>query len=97
MFNEGLHCASAEAQRSATQTKDAEALRKWDPCDLPTWLDEDCYRREILPRLANLTVSHIRAALGVSKRDATNIRAGKRLPHPRHWKTLAQLAGVSEQ
>ena len=49
------HSAIAEARRSATQTKQALALRKWNPSDLPKWLDEDVYRKEILPRLSALT------------------------------------------
>jgi hypothetical protein len=36
--------------------KQVEALRKWDPSDLPRWLDEEFYRREILPRVSELTV-----------------------------------------
>jgi hypothetical protein len=33
--------------------------------------------------------------LGFSKGYAADIRAGRRLPHPRHWPTLARLVGVS--
>ena len=40
------HSASAEARRSATQARQAQALRNWNPSNLPTWLDEDCYRRK---------------------------------------------------
>src|SRR6516165_4510846 len=47
------HSAIAEARRSATQAKQAKALRKWNPSELPKWLDEDFYRAKILPRLAN--------------------------------------------
>jgi hypothetical protein len=47
------HSPIAEARRSATQSRQAEALRAWNPSELPKWLDEDAYRREILPRLAS--------------------------------------------
>jgi hypothetical protein len=50
------HSAIAEARRSESQARQAQALRNWHPSDLPTWLDEDCYRREILPRLSQFTV-----------------------------------------
>ena len=50
------HSAIAEARRSVTQVRQAQTLRNWHPSDLPTWLDEDCYRREILPRLSKFTV-----------------------------------------
>jgi hypothetical protein len=48
------HCAIAEARRSVTQARQAQALWNWHPSDLPRWLDEDCYRREILPPYATL-------------------------------------------
>ena len=87
------HSASAEARRSVTQARQAQALRNWHPSDLPTWLDEDCYRREILPRLSKLTVKKIRLAIDVSHPYATLIRRGISVPHPRHWLPLAELTG----
>lgn len=87
------HSASAEAMRSATQAKQAEALRKWNPSDLPKWLTEDVYRQDILPRLSKFTVKAIRLTLGVSHPYATLIRRGVSIPHPRHWMPLAELTG----
>jgi hypothetical protein len=87
------HSAIAEARRSVTQAKQAEALRKWHPSDLPKWLDEDFYRPEILPPLAKLTVKKIRLAIDVSHPYATLIRRGVSIPHPRHWLPLAELTG----
>jgi hypothetical protein len=91
------HSASAEALRSATQAKQAEALRKWDPSDLPKWLDEDVYRRDILPCLSKFTVKAIRLTLGISHPYATLIRRGMSIPHPRHWLSLARLAGCDKR
>jgi hypothetical protein len=88
------HSATAEARRAATHAKQVEALRKWNPSDLPEWLDQDFYLREILPSLTKLTVKSIRTALDVSHPYATLIRSGQRTPHPRHWLPLATLAGV---
>ena len=87
------HSAIAEARRSATQAKQAQALRKWNPSDLPGWLDEDTYRRDILPLLSKFTVKSIRLTLRVSHPYATLIRRGMTIPHPRHWLPLADLAG----
>jgi CRISPR-associated endonuclease Cas1 len=87
------HSAIAEARRSVTQARQARALRNWHPSDLPTWLDEDCYRREILPRLSKFTVKTIRLAIDVSHPYATLIRRGVSIPHPRHWLPLAELTG----
>jgi hypothetical protein len=40
---------------------------KLNPSDLPRWLDEDTYRRDILPLLSKFTVKSIRLTLGVSQ------------------------------
>lgn len=87
------HSPLAEARRSATQAKQAHALRQWNPSDLPKWLDEHAYRQDILPRLSKFTVKAIRSKLGVSHPYATLIRRGISIPHPRHWLPLADLTG----
>lgn len=66
----------------------------WEPSDLPEWLTKEFYREKIQPKLATFTVSAIASALEVSKPSATNLRSGKRVPHPRHWQALARLAEV---
>jgi len=88
------HSPSAEARRSATQTKQFAAIRSWNPSELPKWLNEKAYRSKILPHLSKFTVKAIRLALHVSHPYATNIRRGTAIPHPRHWVALAKLAGV---
>jgi hypothetical protein len=45
---------------------------------------------KIQPQLAGITVSAIATKIGVSMPYATDIRAGRRRPHPRHWQALAQ-------
>jgi hypothetical protein len=70
------HNPIAEARRAATHAKHVEALRKWNPSDLPEWLDEVTYKREILPRLAKFTVKAIRLALDVSHPYATLLKQG---------------------
>jgi hypothetical protein len=44
------------------------------------------------PWIANRVIM---SALGVSVAYAVAIRAGRHRPHPRHWESLAELAGVS--
>jgi len=88
------HTAIAEARRAATHAKHVEALRQWKPSELPEWLDEETYKREILPRLRKFTVKAIRLTLDVSHPYATLIKCGDRIPHPRHWLTLAKLTDV---
>jgi hypothetical protein len=67
----------------------------WGPSSLPNWLNEECYVQKIQPRLRTIKVREISEAMRVSKPYASQVRAGRRRPHPRHWQTLAELAGVS--
>ena len=88
------HTDIASARRSATHMKQVEAQQKWNPVELPKWLDEDFYRGKILPKLLGLTVKKIRVGLDVSHPYAAMIRKGEKIPHPRHWLALVKLVGV---
>jgi len=83
--------SEAQARRSATKHRHDAARSAWDPSTLPTWLNEEVYRGQVLPRLPKMSVPIIAAAIGVSLPYATEIRSGKRRPHRRHWHALAQL------
>jgi hypothetical protein len=71
-------------------------MNNWNSSELPGWLTRDVYVNQIQPALAGVSKSSIREALGVSEPYSSDIRAGKCIPHPRHWQALAQLAGVSQ-
>ena len=88
------HTPKAEARRAATMRRQEAAKRAWKPSDLPDWLNEKFYRKKIQPRLVAFTVPAIASALGISRPYATDVRAGRRLPHPRHWERLAQQVGL---
>jgi CRISPR-associated endonuclease Cas1 len=85
------------AKRSATQRHHKQAIHNWKPSDLPDWLSRDVYVKQVQPGLASVPKSRIRSALGVSEPYSSHIRAGKRIPHPRHWQALAELVGVSAE
>jgi len=70
------------------------AIQNWNPSDLPAWLTREVYAKQIQPALARVPKSQIRAVLGVSEPYSSNIQAGKRIPHQRHWQALAELAGI---
>jgi hypothetical protein len=55
---------------------------------------EQEYREKVPPRLAGIKLAALKSALGISRPYAINIRSGRRIPHPRHWETLAALSGV---
>jgi CRISPR-associated endonuclease Cas1 len=91
------HSSEAQASRVEKGRRNTAARMAWLPSNQPSWLNEQTYREKIHPRLAGVTVRALASALGVSIPYASNIRSGKRQPHPRHWQTLAQLMGISEQ
>ena len=89
------HTPQAEARRRESKRCHDLERQKWSLSDKPRWLTEDFYAKEIQPRLKGATLSQIALALSVSIPCASNIRKGRRRPHPRHWQVLARLAGLS--
>jgi CRISPR/Cas system-associated endonuclease Cas1 len=82
------------AKRSATQRRHKHAIQNWKPSDLPGWLTRDLYVKQVQPALVGIAKSRIRSALGVSEPYSSDIRAGKRIPHARHWQALARLVAI---
>jgi hypothetical protein len=68
-------------------------ISNWKSSELPGWLTRDVYVNQIQPALAEVSKSSIREASGVSEPYSSDIRAGKCIPHQRHWQALAQLVG----
>lgn len=89
------HSPKAEALRAQTMRRQEAAKRAWKASALPEWLTQKVFREEIQPKLAPFAISAIASATGVSHPYATDIRAGKRIPHPRHWQSLASLVGLA--
>jgi CRISPR-associated endonuclease Cas1 len=87
--------AEAQSRRKESKCRHDSARSGWLPSSQPSWLNDETFTNEIQPRLGRVSVPAIASAIGVSLPYATDIRAGRRRPHPRHWQTLAQLAGVS--
>jgi CRISPR-associated endonuclease Cas1 len=83
------------AKRADTMRSHRLAMSNWKSSELPGWLTHDFYVNRIQRTLLGVSKSSIRAALGVSEPYSSNIRAGKCIPHPRHWMPLAQLVGIS--
>jgi hypothetical protein len=84
--------SEAQARRTETQRRNANAQLKWEKSGQPKISDE-VYRNEIQPRLADVTIPTIMSALNVCASYAADIRRGRRRPHARHWENLAQLVG----
>jgi CRISPR-associated endonuclease Cas1 len=82
-------------KRSETQRRHAAAKRVWLSSPKPAWLNECTYLEKIQPRIVGVSISRLSSTLGVSESYAADIRAGRHRPHPRHWKALAELIGLS--
>jgi hypothetical protein len=85
---------NAQVKRASTQRRNALAQHAWKPSDQPAWLTEKFYSQKIQPLLASVSASAIARQISVSRWYAGRLREGYR-PHPRHWQTLAELAGVA--
>lgn len=53
--------------------------------------DQAWLLREVMPRLDGYSLSQIAKATGLSLAACSRIRAGTRVPHPRHWEALSEL------
>jgi CRISPR-associated endonuclease Cas1 len=84
----------AAAHRSDTQKKQHALRKTWNLTEKPDWLTKKTYHEKILPYLSKTRVAVIASALAVSLPYATDIRSGKRIPHPRHWQTLADIVST---
>jgi hypothetical protein len=90
------HTADAARKRGDTQQKQHQR-QHWDKSSQPSWLTEEFYFKQIQPQLATIELKTIAVTLGVSIPYASDIRAGQRRPHPRHWLVLAQIAGLGDR
>ncbi len=59
--------------------------------------DEAWFKREIAPKLDAFSLKEIGKAAGLSLTACSRIRAGTRVPHPRHWQALLKLLGGGER
>ena len=85
----------AQRKRSETQLRHKAAQKAWRLSSTNADISKDAYREKIQPQLDSIPISAIASLLGVSIPYAADIRAGRRVPHPRHWHVLAQSAGIT--
>jgi CRISPR-associated endonuclease Cas1 len=85
----------ARAKLAKSASRQALARYAWDASTMPTWLTAKFFSEKIQPRLSIIPASIIQVRLGVSRVYASKIRQGLHRPHPRHWLTLAELAGCN--
>lgn len=70
--------------------------REWKRDNGDSVRDEAWFRREVMPRLDAYPLNAIAEATGLSLAACSRIRAGLRVPHPRHWDAILVLVGVEK-
>jgi hypothetical protein len=85
------HTAEARPKQGLRAAENARANANWDRINGtgPTGLDFEC---DILPGIQAIPLSRIMGATGLSLRYSSQIRRGMKVPHARHWDTLARIA-----
>jgi hypothetical protein len=93
-----VHASQAAAgndpRRSAVRSEAiAEAHQRNRNCarENPDQRDETWFKREIAPKLDAFSLKEIGTATGLSLAACSRIRAGAKMPHPRHWDALLAL------
>jgi len=78
------------AKRASTMRAHREQIAAWKPSGSD--ISRDIYMTQIQPALARISKTRIASALGVSQPYSSDIRAGKKVPHPRFFQILSNLA-----
>jgi hypothetical protein len=78
----------AQRRRAATASQQRKTAAAWRDDGS---LDGVDFRRDILPKLQRLPVRIIAEAMGCSLSHGSRVRAGKLVPHKRHWRLLQNL------
>jgi CRISPR-associated endonuclease Cas1 len=89
------HTPQARDKVSKARRRNAIAEKNWNPSMKPVWLTEEIFATQVRPKLKDIPCSAIAKATSLSEVYAADIRAGRHLPHPRHWQALSSLVGVS--
>lgn len=89
------HTFEAKAARHAGNVAQRAAQAAWDADHAGELLDPAWFERDVLPGLQGISLTTIAKATGMSTSSASKVRAGRRLPHPRHWEALAMLGDAS--
>jgi hypothetical protein len=89
------HGGKARTKRAATLRRNAEAVRQWNPGELPTWLTARTFASQVVPALKTQRTVDVSRCLASSVAYAAQVRSGERLPHARHWVALARLVGLT--
>ena len=89
------------AYRAAAPSRTAQAARRFAEghrpnrswaLEHPSQRDEAWFKREVAPQLDAFSLKEIADATGLSLTACSRVRAGAKVPRPRHWEALRKLA-----
>ena len=89
------HTPEARARRQSANRLQRAEQAAWEIEHAGESVNPEWFRTNVLPGLANVTLPAIAKATGMSTSAAAKIRAGRRLPHARHWEALASLSRLT--
>jgi hypothetical protein len=89
--NDPRRSAAVNRTRSEAISEGHRRNRRWAR-EHPGQRDEAWFKREIAPKLDAFTLAEIAAVTGLSFAACSRIRARAKVPHPRHWEALRELA-----
>ncbi|MDP9470030.1 MAG: CRISPR-associated endonuclease Cas1 [Chloroflexota bacterium] len=85
------HGGEAGRKRGERNAAHVAAVARWEGAgDEPT--EPDAFARDILPRLRAVPLRLMAEATGLSLGYCSFVRRGQKVPHRRHWGTLARLS-----
>jgi hypothetical protein len=88
--NDPRRSADANRARGEAISDGHRRNRTWAR-EHPGQRDETWFKREIAPKLDAFSLKEIGEATGLSLAACSRIRAGAKVPHPRHWDCLLAL------
>jgi hypothetical protein len=83
------HGSETANKRATTVTQQNAKSAAWDQTNQRP--NPETWSQQILPGLANVTLTDMMQATGLSSGYCSMIRRGDKTPHPRHWKPLNDL------
>jgi CRISPR-associated endonuclease Cas1 len=88
--NDPRRSAAVNEARGEAISEGHRRNRSWTR-EHPGQRDEAWFTREIMSKLDAFSLKEIGKATGLSLAACSRIRAGAKVPHPRHWKALRSL------
>jgi CRISPR-associated endonuclease Cas1 len=86
------HDGLATERRSAANAEQRLAEQAFELAHDGESFDRTRFVAEVLPGLQSVTTTAIARATGMSTSSASKVKRGLRVPHPRWWRVLAELA-----